>query len=68
MPLPSCPTRNERTGQALPAMLVAASDALERVQKLCGTSHAIGAEIQLKLESAYLLVEVARQTLRGIDP
>lgn len=47
---------------------VAVSDALEQVQKLCGSSHEIGAEIQLKLESAYLLVEVARQTLREIDP
>lgn len=47
---------------------VAASDALEQVQKLCGTSHAIGAEIQLKLDGAYLLIEDARQALRGIDP
>ena len=47
---------------------VAASDALEQVQKLCRTSHVNGAEIRLKLEGAYLLVEVARQALRRIDP
>ena len=47
---------------------VVASDALEQVQKLCGTSHAIGAEIQLKLDGAYVLVEDARQALRRIDP
>lgn len=47
---------------------VAASDALEQVQKLCGTAHAISAEIQLKLDGAYLLVEGARQALRRVDP
>lgn len=38
------------------------------MQKLCGTSHAIGAQIQLKLDGAYLLVEDARETLRRMDP